>query len=86
MTVTQETDQSYGPFKTQFQNNLKILSDSRLIANYTTGLLPWMNGLVVFGGTDTISSVVISCSAVDIAFSTEQNCAMWEKCSTASLT
>eukprot|EP00804_Cyclotella_cryptica_P014587 CCRYP_020639-RA/>CCRYP_020639-RA protein AED:0.30 eAED:0.30 QI:0/0/0/1/0/0/3/0/271 len=29
--VTQETDQSYGTFKTQFVKNLKILSDARLI-------------------------------------------------------
>ncbi len=86
MAVTQETDQSYGPFKTQFQKNLKILSDSRLIGNHTTSLLPWMVGLVVFGGTDPISGVVVPCSAFDIAFSKEQNCAVWKKCGAAPLT
>ena len=69
--VTQETNQSYGPFKTQFQKNLKILSDSRLIGNYTTSLPPWMVGLVVFGGTDPISGVAVPCSAFDVAFSKE---------------
>ena len=72
--VTQETDHSYGPFKTQFQKNLKILSDSTLIGYYTTSLPPWMVGLVVFGGTNTVSGVVIPCSAFEMGFSKEQNC------------
>ncbi len=84
--VTQETDQSYGPFKTQFQKNLKILSDSSLIGNYTTSLPPWMVGLAMFGGTDPISSVVVPCSAFDVAFSKEQKCAVWEKCGAVPLT
>eukprot|EP00804_Cyclotella_cryptica_P024959 CCRYP_015507-RC/>CCRYP_015507-RC protein AED:0.06 eAED:0.04 QI:0/0/0/1/0/0/2/0/553 len=70
--VTQETDQSYGPFKTQFKKKLKILSDSRLIGNYSTCLPPWMVGIV--------------CSAFDIGFSKEQNCAVWKKCGAAPLT
>ena len=41
--VTQETDQSYGTFKTQFVKNLKILSDARLIGNYNIGLPPLLN-------------------------------------------
>ncbi len=84
--VTQETDQSYGPFKTQFQKNLKILSDSRLIGYYTTSLPQWMVGLVVFGGTDLVSGVVVPCSAFEMGFSKEQNCAVWEKCGAAPLT
>jgi hypothetical protein len=84
--VTQETDQSYGTFKTQFVKNLKILSDARLIGNYNIGLPPWMVGLVVFGGTDPISGVVVPCSAFNVAFSKERNCAVWEKCGAAPLT
>ncbi|KAL7474304.1 hypothetical protein ACHAW6_000283, partial [Cyclotella cf. meneghiniana] len=84
--VTHETDQSYGPFKTQFQKNLKILSGSRLIGNYTTSLPPWMVGLVVFGGTDPVSGVVVPCSAFNLGFAKEQNCAMWKKCGGAPLT
>ncbi|KAL7481398.1 LOW QUALITY PROTEIN: hypothetical protein ACHAW6_007078 [Cyclotella cf. meneghiniana] len=41
--VTQETDQSYGPFKTLFQKNLKILSDSRLIGYYTVFCRGWLD-------------------------------------------
>ena len=45
-----------------------------------------MVGLVVFGGTDPISSAVVLCSAFDMGFSKEQNCAVWEKCGAAPLT
>ena len=45
-----------------------------------------MVGLVVFGGTDPISGVFVPCSAFDVAFSRECNCAVWEKCGTTSLT
>ena len=45
-----------------------------------------MIGLVVFGGTDPISSVVVLYSAFDMGFSKEQNCAVWEKCGAALLT
>ena len=45
-----------------------------------------MVGLVVFGGTDPISGVVVSCSAFDMGFSKERNCAVWEKCGVALLT
>jgi hypothetical protein len=45
-----------------------------------------MVGLVVFGGTDPISGVVVPCSAFDVAFSKERNCAVWEKCGAAPLT
>ena len=56
--VTQETDQSYGTLKMQFQNNLKILLESRFIGKYTTSLPAWMVGLVVFRGTN-LSSVLL---------------------------
>ena len=45
-----------------------------------------MVGLVVFGGTDPISSVVVLCSAFDMGFSKERNGAVWEKCGAAPLT
>ena len=52
--VTQETDQSYGPFKTQFLKNLKQLSDARIMADLSTSLPPWLIGLTVFGGMDPV--------------------------------
>jgi len=73
-TVTQETDQSYGLFN-NFKK-LKILSDSRLIGNYTTSLPPWMAGLVMFGGADPRC-----CCSVKGC-----NCAVWKKCGDTPLT
>jgi hypothetical protein len=45
-----------------------------------------MVGLVVFGGTDPVSGVVVPCSAFEMGFSKEHNCAVWEKCGAATLT
>ncbi len=69
--VTQETDQSYGPFKTQFQKNLKILSDSRLIGNYSTSLPQWMVSLVMFEGQ--IPSPVLLFHAVHLTWVSPKN-------------
>ena len=77
--VTQETDQNYGPFKTQFTKNLKKILDARIMRDLSTSLPPWLVGLLVFGGIDPVSKVVVSESAFDIAFSKEQNCEVWKK-------
>eukprot|EP00985_Skeletonema_marinoi_P026211 scaffold20141_cov66-Skeletonema_marinoi.AAC.1 len=57
--VTQETDQNYGPFKTQFQQNLSDLSDARIHGRHVTSLPPWIVGLIVFGGVDPESGHII---------------------------
>ena len=46
-TVTQETEQKYGPFKTQFIENINTLSDARIIRNDYTTIQPWMVGIIV---------------------------------------
>ena len=84
--VTQETDQNYGPFKTQFTKNLKKISDARIMQDLSTSLPPWLVGLLVFGGIDPVSKVVVSESAFDIAFSKEPNCEVWKKVGAAPLT
>jgi len=45
-----------------------------------------MVGLVVLGGTNLVSGVVVPCRAFDTGFSKEQNCAVWEKCGATPLT
>ncbi len=50
--VTQETDQTYGPFKTQFLSNLDLIVDARLEANKSLSLQPKFVGLPLFGGID----------------------------------
>ena len=68
-TVTQETDQNYGPFKTQFKENLNTLSDARIINNYYTTLQSWMVGIIVFGGIYSGSKVELNTSAFEKVFS-----------------
>ena len=84
--VTQETDQNYGPFKTQFTKNLKKISDARIMGDLPTSLPPWLVGLLVFGGMDPVSKVVVSESAFDVAFSKDRNCEVWKKVGAAPLT
>ena len=69
MAVTQETDQSYGPFKSKFAQNLKALSYARINGGFPTSLAPWMVGLLVFGGTDPVLQFVVSESAFEFGFS-----------------
>jgi hypothetical protein len=42
--VTQETDQSYGPFQTAVRTNLQLLIDERIAANKPRTLSPWIVG------------------------------------------
>ncbi len=83
--VTQETDQSYGPFKSKFAQNLKALSDARIAGDFPTSFPPWLVGLLVFGGTDPISRFVVE-SAFEFGFSPEKNLNAWSKCGAAPLT
>jgi hypothetical protein len=52
MHVTQETDQCYGPFKTQFLKNLEDIVDACLKAKKSLSLQPKFVGLPLFGGVD----------------------------------
>jgi hypothetical protein len=47
--VTQETDQNYGPFKTQFLSNLDLIVDKRLTAKKSLSLQQKFVGLPLFG-------------------------------------
>ena len=68
MAVTQVTNQSYGPFKSKFAQNLKALSNARINGDFPTSLAPWMVGLLVSGGTDPVSQFVVSESAFEFVF------------------
>jgi hypothetical protein len=51
--VTQETDQSHGPFQSKLRSNLEIIVDERLHEEKSTALAPWIVGLFfVFGCKD----------------------------------
>jgi hypothetical protein len=70
--VTQETDQSYGPFQSKLRSNLEIIVDERLHAEKLTSLAPWIVGLFVFGGEDPETKCVVG-SAFQEGFSHAQN-------------
>jgi hypothetical protein len=79
--VTQETDQSCGPFQSKLQSNLKVILDERLHAEKPTTLVPWIVGIFVFGGKDPKTKCVVG-SAFQDGFSHEQNLNAWAKVGT----
>ena len=85
-TVTQDTEQSYGPFKTQFIENINTLSDDRIIHNDSTTIKQWMVGIIVFGGIYPESKVELKKSAFEKELSQERNLASWESCGAAPCT
>jgi hypothetical protein len=76
--VTQETDQSYGPFQTAVRTNQQVIIDERIAADKTRTLSPWIIGLVVFGGEDPETGLIVG-SAFDKRFSKVNNIKAWEK-------
>jgi hypothetical protein len=76
--VTQETDQSYGPFQTAIRINLQVIIDKRLRINATRSLSPWIIGLVVFGGEDPQTGLIVA-SAFQKGFDHAHNISAWEK-------
>ena len=76
--VTQETDQSYGPFQSAVRTNLQLIIDERIRTAAPTSLLPWIVGLVVFGGEDPETGLIVG-SAFQRGFSRALNIKAWEK-------
>ena len=78
--VSQETDQNYGSFQTQFRKNLQIVVDERNEQKQVVNLVPWVVGLIAFGGTDTkvVDGPTLQ-SAFQHGFLREQCIAVWEK-------
>ncbi len=78
--VSQEKDQNYGPFQSQFRVNLQVVVDKRITQNKVVNLAPWVVGLIVFGGTDVeVDEGPTIESAFQRGFLKEQCIAVWEK-------
>ena len=58
-SVSQETDQKYGPFKTIFQKNLDTLTASRIAQINSSNIYPCIVGPIVFWGEDPVSECVL---------------------------
>ena len=84
--VSQETDRNYGPFKTQFRNNLAAIVAARLAAKKSVSLQPWLVGLIVFGGVDEITGFDLTDCAFSRGFSREACLNAWRKVGAAPLT
>ena len=82
--VTQETDQLYGPFKTQFLKNLDLMVNARLEANVTLSLQPKLVGLPAFGGIDHESGYNVEVSAFEQGFSRKKCLGSWRKVGAAT--
>ena len=82
--VTHETDQSYDPFQTAIRTNLQLIIDERLRIDATRSLLPWIIGLVVFGGEDPQTGLIVE-SAFQKGFDHTHNINTWEKVGAAPL-
>ena len=71
--VTQETDQNYGLFKSKFRMNLQMLTDARIAANESVSIVPWLVGLLVFGGEDPVTKSTGFFNCFSISFSKEKS-------------
>lgn len=76
--VTQETDQNYGPFKTQYCKNLDAVVDERIRQGKTTNINMSQVGLIVYGGVDPETNLVVQ-SAFEAGFSRNACVHAWEK-------
>jgi hypothetical protein len=82
--VTQETDQNYGPFKTQFLSNLDLIVDARLTANKSLSLQPKFVGLPLFGGVDTETDFNVEVGLFQKAFAPSKCLSAWKKVGAAT--
>ncbi len=74
----QETDQSYGPFQSAIHTSLKLIINERIAVDKPKTLLPWIVGLIVFGGEDLKTGLIVG-SSFQHGFSHEHNIKAWEK-------
>ena len=82
-SVTQETDQNYGPFKTYYRKNIELLSQEKFQEKRTLGLaeLP----LLVFG-REAMEQQCKLRDSFSLAFSREACLSAWKKCGSVPLT
>jgi len=81
--VTQETNQSYGQYKSMCRSNLHVLSQAQQPVNKPMILADL--ALLIFGGVDRITGMRID-NTFENAFSKEKNLSCWKKCGAVPLT
>ena len=83
--VTQETDRTYGKFKTQFRKNLELLVDECVEKEMSVKVPQFKLCMLVFGGEDPDTKLVLP-SAFDIGFGRKECLSAWAKVGAAPLT
>jgi hypothetical protein len=78
---SQETDQNYGLFKTQYCKNLDAVVDKRLKKGKSTAMALWQVILIVYSGTDLVVKL-----AFNTGFSRDACRNAWDKVGAAPLT
>jgi hypothetical protein len=74
----------YGPFKTQFLNNLDLMVDAQLAEKVTLSLQPKLVGLPMFGRIDCDTNYNVEVSAFEKAFLREKCLSTWRKIGAAT--
>ena len=82
--VTQEMDQNYGPFKTQFLSNLDLIVDARLTLKKSLSLQQKFVGLPLFGGADRDTQYHVEVGAFQKAFVRSKCLAAYKKVGAAT--
>jgi hypothetical protein len=84
MYMTQETDQLYGLFKTQFLKNLDKIVKARPDKNKSLLLAPKMVGLLLIGGVDQETGIKVEMGAFQKSFVPSRCLAAWQKVGAAT--
>ena len=82
--MTQETDQNYGPFKTQFLSNLDLIVDKRLTAKKSLSLQQKFVGLPLSGRVDRDTQFNVEVDAFQKAFVRSKCLAAYKKVGAAT--
>ena len=82
---TQETDRTYGRFKSQYRQNLELLVNACVNQGKSVSVPQYKHGLLVFGGVDEDTKVELP-SAFEIGFSRKRCIDSWAKIGAAPLT
>jgi hypothetical protein len=75
--VTQETDRTYGMFKSKCRQNLELLVDECVKQDKSVSIPQYKHGLLVFAGVDGDTKLVLN-SAFELGFSRQRCLDSWE--------
>ncbi len=84
--MTQETDRTYGRFKSQYRANLEMLVNKLVKQDKPLSVPQHKHGLLVFGGVDPETDLGILSAFAELGFSRERCLESWRKIGAVPLT